>query len=143
MPVMMAMARMAVVVIMPVVMIMAVIVVVAVLVAMMVVVMMMVTMTMVAVIVMAMIVVMMAMAMRRRHLISAAFGLERTLDLAHFRAEPLQHVGDDVVAPDPQPGRSDFRLEMPVAEMPGQPNKVTGVAATNFGDLLRFRDDFD
>jgi hypothetical protein len=107
--------------------------------------MVVVAMMMVAVIVMAMIMVMMAMAMamRRRHLIGAAFGLERTLDLAHFCAEPLQHVGDHVVAPDPQPGRSDFRLEMPVAEMPGQPNQMPRVAAANFGDLLRFRDDLD
>lgn len=132
-------------VIMPVMMIVAVVVVV---------IMMMIAVVIVAMVIMAMIVVMsvamavmvmpvMVMAVRRRHFVGAAFGLERTLDLADLRTEPLQHVGDDVIAPDPEPGRPDLGLEMAIAEVPGEAHQMTGVAAADLGKLLRLGDDLD
>jgi hypothetical protein len=85
----------------------------------------------------------MVMAVRHRHFVGAALGLEQTLDLADLRTEPLQHVGDDVIAPDPEPGRPDLGLEMAIAEVPGEAHQMTGVAAADLGKLLRLGDDLD
>ena len=124
-------------VIMPVMMIVAVVVVVI----MMMIAVVIVTMVIVAMPVMVMPV--MVMAVRDRHFVGAALGLERTLDLADLRTEPLQHVGDDVIAPDPEPGRPDLGLEMAIAEVPGEAHQMTGVAAADLGKLLRLGDDLD
>ncbi len=111
----------------------------------------------VTVVVMAMVVVMMGvvvivammmamtmmMPMGVRGLIGAAFGLERPLDLADLAAEALQHIGDDMVAPDPQPGRADLGFEMSVAKVPGEPDQMTGIAAADLVQRLGLCHDFD
>lgn len=120
-------------------------------------VMMMVAMIVTVVVVMAMVVVMMGvvvivammmamtmmMPMGVRGRIGAAFGLERPLDLADLAAEALQHIGDDMVTPDPEPGRADLGFEMSVAKVPGEPDQMTGIAAADLVQRLGLRHDFD
>src|ERR1700675_4415828 len=57
--------------------------------------------------------------MRVRSGISAAFGIERRLDLDDAGAKPGHHRLDDVVAADAQALRHDLGRQMAVAEMPG------------------------
>jgi hypothetical protein len=63
--------------------------------------------------------------------IGAAFGIERRIDLDHAGAEPLHHRLDDVIAPDPQALGHDLRRQMAVAEMPGDPNQMVRVGASD------------
>jgi len=63
--------------------------------------------------------------------IGAAFGIERRLDLDDARAKPLHHRLDDVVAADAQTFWHDLRRQMPVAEMPGDPNQMQGISAAD------------
>jgi hypothetical protein len=68
--------------------------------------------------------------------IGAAFGIERSLDLNHARAEPLHHRLDDVIAPDPQaPGR-DLGRQMAVAEMPGDADQMLRINPANLDQRL-------
>src|ERR1700675_1309000 len=60
--------------------------------------------------------------------ISAAFGVERRLDLDDARAEPLHHFLDDMVAPDPKTVARDLRRQMTIAEMPSEANQVERIA---------------
>jgi hypothetical protein len=76
-------------------------------------------------------------------LIGAAFGIERRLDLDDPRAEPFHHRLDHVVAPDPQALRHDLRRQMTVAEMPGEPNQMSGIMASDLDQRLGGCDDFD
>jgi len=75
--------------------------------------------------------------------IGAAFGIERRLDLDHPRAQPLDHRLDDVIAPDPQAPGNDLRRQMAVAEVPGDPNQVVRIGASDLDQRLRRRDNFD
>jgi hypothetical protein len=75
--------------------------------------------------------------------ISAAFGVERRLDLDDARAEPLHHFLDDMVAPDPKTVAHDLRRQMAIAEMPGEANQVEWIAAADFEQRLRRGNDFD
>lgn len=130
-------------VIMPVMMIVAVVVVVVVIMMMIAVVIVTMVIVVMSVAMAVMVMPVMVMAVRHRHFVGAALGLERTLDLADLRTEPLQHVGDDVIAPDPEPGGPDLGLEMAIAEVPGEAHQMTGVAAADLGKLLRLGDDLD
>ena len=75
--------------------------------------------------------------------IGAAFGIERRLDLDDARAKPLHHRLDDVIAPDTQTLGHDLCRQMPIAEVPGDPDQMMRVAAANLDQGLRRRDDFD
>ena len=75
--------------------------------------------------------------------IGAAFGIERRLDLDDARAEALHHRLDDVIAPDPQALGHDLGRQMPVAEMPGDPNQMMRIDAADFHQRLRRGDHFD
>jgi hypothetical protein len=75
--------------------------------------------------------------------IGAAFGVERRLDLDHARAKTLDHRLDDMIAPDPQPLGHDLGRQMPVAEMPGDPDQMMRVGAPDLEQRLRRRDHFD
>jgi hypothetical protein len=104
-------------------------------------------MTMSAVIVMA--VIMMAVIVMRMSLrlmgsgIGAAFGIEWRLDLDHARAEPAHHLLDDMIATDAQAFGHDLRRQMAIAEMPGEPHEVSGIAATDLDQRLGCRHNFD
>jgi len=75
--------------------------------------------------------------------IRATFRIERCFDLNHPRAEPLHHVFDDVIAPDPQSFARDLRRQMPVAEMPGDANQMLRVVAADFQKRLCCCHNFD
>jgi len=86
-------------------------------------------------------------AFRRRRMkgvgISAAFRIERRLDLDDARPQPLHHCLDDVIAPDAQALGHDLRRQMTVAKMPGNPNQMVRVVATDLRQRLRRRDHLD
>jgi hypothetical protein len=48
-----------------------------------------------------------------------------------------------MIAPDAQSLGHDLRRQMPVAEMPGDPNQMMRVVAADLGQRLRRRDDLD
>jgi hypothetical protein len=79
----------------------------------------------------------------RLMLIGPAFRLERALDLHHLGAQPLEHVGDHVILTDAQPFRPDLRLQVPVAEMPGKPHLMQGIAPLHLEQGLGLGDDLD
>jgi hypothetical protein len=104
----------------------------------------MVIVAMIVVVMMTVIMIMRRMRMRGRLAgmgvaagIGAAFGIERRLDLDDARAQPRHHRLDDVVAPDPQALWHDLRRQMPVAEMPGDPDQMQGIGAPDFDQRLR------
>ena len=74
--------------------------------------------------------------------IGAALRIERRFNLDHARAEPLHHGLDDMVAPDPKTLSHDLGRQVPIAEMPGNPNEMMGIPAPNFSQRFRGRDDF-
>jgi len=81
--------------------------------------------------------------MRMARRIGAAFGIERCLDLDDPRTQPLHHRLDDVIAADAQALRHDLRRQMAVAEMPGDPDQMQGIGATDLEQRLRGRHHLD
>ena len=109
-------------------------------------------MMLVAVMIVAMIVVVMAVIMMRMVVVamcmagigvSAAFGIERRLDLDHARTEALHHGLDDMVAADAQALGHDLRRQMTIAEMPADANEVVRIATADLQQRLGRRDHFD
>ena len=76
-------------------------------------------------------------------LIGAAFGIERRLDLDDPRAEPLQHIRDDVVAPDTQRPGGDLRRQMAISEVPGEPDHMLRIPALDLDQRLGGGNDLD
>jgi hypothetical protein len=74
--------------------------------------------------------------------IGATFRVERRLDLDQPRTEPLHHRFDHVVAPDAQAASGDLRRQVTVAEMPGDADQMLRIAAADFHQRLRRRDNF-
>jgi hypothetical protein len=68
--------------------------------------------------------------------IGAANRIERRQQLVDRRAEPFQHLFDDMVAQDENAVRADRRREMPVADMPGEFGQMHHIARHDLVDLL-------
>lgn len=75
--------------------------------------------------------------------IGAAFGIERRLDLGDAGAKPLHHRLDHMIAADAQAFCHDLRRQMPVAEMPGDPDQMLRIVAADFHQRFRCRDHLD
>ena len=75
--------------------------------------------------------------------IGATFGIERRLDLDDKRAQTLHHRLDDVITADAQALGHDLRRQMPVAEMPGDPDQMMRIDAADFEQRLRRRHHLD
>jgi len=75
--------------------------------------------------------------------IGAAFGIERCLDLDDPSAEPLQHIRDDVVAPDTQRPGGDLRRQMAIPEVPSQPDHMLRIPALDLDQRLGGGNDLD
>ena len=75
--------------------------------------------------------------------IGAAFGIERRLDLDDARAQSLHHGFDDMIAPDAQAFAGDLGGQMPIAEMPGDPDQMVRIDAADLHQRLRCRDHLD
>jgi hypothetical protein len=56
-------------------------------------------------------------------------------------AKPTQHVLNHVVAANAQLIADDLHLDMPVADVPGEPRQFMAVGGSNFGQRLRPADD--
>jgi hypothetical protein len=74
--------------------------------------------------------------------IGAAFRVERRFDFDQPRAEPLHHRFDHVVAADTQAASGDLRRQVTISEMPGDANQMLRIAAADFHQRLRRRDNF-
>src|SRR5262245_45974878 len=105
----------------------------------MVVIMLMMTMVMMPMIVMPMLVTMGMTGVG----VGAALGIKGRLDLDHPRAKPLHHCLDDVIPADAQAFRQYLRRQMPVAEVPGDPDQMMRIVATDFQQWLGGRDHLD
>lgn len=75
--------------------------------------------------------------------IGAAFRIERSLDGRDRGAEAFQHGLDDMVSADAQLLAEKFGRQVAVAEMPGDPHEMGGVAGRHLGQRLRRRLDGD
>ena len=69
--------------------------------------------------------------------VSAAFGLERSLDLDEIRSQGLEHVFDDVVGPNAKDLILNLSGQMPVSQMPGQTHELIGVSVPDLDNKLR------
>ncbi len=70
-------------------------------------------------------------------LIGATLGIERRFDRRQPRAEPAQHVLDDMIAPDAQAVADNLYVDVPVADVPGEPRQLVGVGCGDFDERLR------
>ena len=70
-------------------------------------------------------------------LVSAVFRIERRFERRQPRAEPAQHVLDDVIAADAQPIAADLHVDMPIADVPGQPRQLVCIGSRDFDQRLR------
>lgn len=100
-------------------------------------------MIVVGVIMMRVIVPGMIMAGLGRLRVGTAFRIERRLDLNDFRAEPLQHRLDDVIAADPQALCHQLRRQVAVAEMPSDADQLLRILAADFDQRLGGGHHFD
>lgn len=71
--------------------------------------------------------------------IGTALRLEWRIHMTHLRTEPGQHRLNHMIGPDMDNAITYFSRQMPIAEMPGDPRQLMGIAATNFGQLFRCR----
>jgi hypothetical protein len=75
--------------------------------------------------------------------IGAAFGIEWRLDLNDARAKPFDHRLDDVIATDAQAFACDLGRQVPVTEVPRDPDQIVRIAAANFDERFGRGDDLD
>jgi hypothetical protein len=73
-------------------------------------------------------------------IVGAVLRIEGRLDRCEPGAEATQHVLDDMVAADAQPVADDLHVDMPVANMPGEPRQLLGVGGGDFDERLRGAD---
>ncbi len=75
--------------------------------------------------------------------IGAMFGFEPFRDIPHHSTLMLQHMGNNMIAPDEDAVLVDLRLEMAVADMPCQLREMSGIAAAHLTQLFLGGDHFD
>jgi len=78
----------------------------------------------------------MGVAVRGSLGIGAAFGIERRFDLDEARVQPSHHRLDHMIAADAQSSCRDLGRQMPVAEVPGKPDQMLRIAASDFKERL-------
>ena len=69
--------------------------------------------------------------------IGAVLRIERRFDRRKPCAQPAQHVLDHMVAADAQPVADDLHVEMPVADMPGEPRQLARIGRCDLDQRLR------
>jgi hypothetical protein len=77
--------------------------------------------------------VMVAMAVA----IGATFGLEGRLYFREFCSEAVEHLLDHVVGPNAKDMVSNFRRQMPIAEMPSQTYELVGIFVSDLDNRFR------
>jgi len=73
--------------------------------------------------------------------VSAMLRIERRLHRRKPRAEPAQHLLDHMIAANAQPVADDLHVDVPVADMPGEPRQFVTVGGGDFDQRLRPADD--
>ena len=73
--------------------------------------------------------------------VGAVLGIERRLDRRKPRPEPAQHLLDHMVAPNAQPVADNLHIDVPVADVPGEPSQRMRVGRGDFDQRLRPADD--
>jgi hypothetical protein len=71
--------------------------------------------------------------------VSAAFGLEGGLNPYKIRSEATEHVLNHMVGPNTKNLTSNFRRQMPIAEMPGKTHQLIGIFMPDFNNEFRSR----
>jgi hypothetical protein len=77
----------------------------------------------------------------RMLLVGAMLWIEWHFHRREARAEPAQHVLDHVVTANAQPIADDLHVDMPVADMPGEPRQFVTIGRGDFDKRLRPADD--
>jgi len=69
--------------------------------------------------------------------VSAAFRLERVLQLYKLRSEAMEHLLDHMIGPDSKNLVANFGRQMPVPQMPGEAHELLGILVPDFHNRLR------
>jgi hypothetical protein len=69
--------------------------------------------------------------------VSAAFRLERGLQLCKLRSEAMEHLLDHVIGPNSKNLVANFSRQMPVSQMPGKAHELIGILVPDFDNRLR------
>jgi hypothetical protein len=64
-------------------------------------------------------------------IVGAMLRIERRFKRRQPRAEPAQHVFDHMIAPDAQPVADDLNVNVPIADVPGEPRQLVRVRRRN------------
>ena len=75
--------------------------------------------------------------------IRADFRVEGRFQSGDVAAETDHHLGDDVIGPDAQPLARDLKRQVPVPEMPRDPQQTGWIGALDFEERLASRTDAD
>jgi hypothetical protein len=75
--------------------------------------------------------------------VSAAFRIERSLDLGQPGSQSTQHIFNHVITPDTQTASHDLHRQMPVTEMPGEAHHLPLIVAADFHERFGCGDHFD
>jgi hypothetical protein len=74
--------------------------------------------------------------------VGAALGLEGNLYLSEVRPEVMEHVLNHVVGSNTQNLMANVGRQMPIAQMPGEAHKLSGILMPDFDNELRGGSDF-
>jgi hypothetical protein len=93
------------------------------------------------VVIMFMMLITKSVAMTVRLGVSALLRIKRRIDRSQQSAEPPQHVLDHMIAANTQPVADDLHLDVPVADVPGEPRQRMAIGGGDFDQRLRAADD--
>jgi len=82
-----------------------------------------------------------SVAMTVRLGVRALLRIKRRIEGSQQSAEPPQHVLDHMIAANTQPIAHDLHLDVPVADVPGEPRQRMAVGGGDFDQRLRAGDD--
>src|SRR4029077_6597121 len=74
----------------------------------------------------------MVMVVIVRGTVGTAFGLESSLDFVQRGSKTVQHFFNHVIGPDTQGIFADFRREMAISKVPGEPHQLMAIMMSDF-----------
>jgi hypothetical protein len=77
-------------------------------------------------------VVLMVMVVTVCGTVGAAFGLESSLDFVQGGSKTAQHFFNHVIGPNTQGVVADFRREMAISKVPGEPHQLVTICMPDF-----------
>jgi hypothetical protein len=69
--------------------------------------------------------------------VSAAFRLERGLQLYKLRSKAMEHLLDHMIGPNSKNLVANFSRQMPVSQMPGKAHELIGILVPDLDNRLR------